>query len=341
MPGSGTSLRLRRRTPRRGAIGPAVGGALALVSILAFGSVAPVLARGTSPAASSSVAPTPRPLPSPSRIPISTPVPVTPGSLTFYGRGYGHGLGLSQYGARGRALAGQLAPAILAHYYQNTTMASLSPGAPVRILVLAPSTPTAAHPIVLHGRGAPFTLDGVAGTFPIGARAEVWRSGNGFGILISSTTGKVLLKTASNVADLRFRAGADPGRLQLDSKPGSDDTYRGTLRIVLTSNGVVVVNELGLDLYLRGVVPAEMPASWPAEALKSQAIAARSYAEAHVRVGSGSYDLFDDTRSQVYHGSLGEVTASTAAISATAGQVLKSGSAIINALYHSADGGAT
>ena len=341
MPGSGTSPGLRRRTPRRRTIGPAVGGALALVSILAFASVAPVLARGTSPAASRSVAPTPRPLPSPSRIPNSTPVPVTPGSLTFYGRGYGHGLGMSQYGARGRALAGQLAPVILAHYYQNTTMASLSPGALVRILVLAPSTPTAAHPIVLHGRGTPFTLDGVAGTFPIGARAEVWRSGNGFGILISSATGKVLLKTASNVADLRFRAGADPGRLQLDSKPGSDDTYRGTLRIVLTSNGVVVVNELGLDLYLRGVVPAEMPASWPAEALKSQAIAARSYAEAHVHPGIGAYDLFDDTRSQVYQGSLGEVTAATNAITATAGQVLKSGASVITALYHSADGGAT
>jgi stage II sporulation protein D len=104
---------------------------------------------------------------------------------------------------------------------------------------------------------------------------------------------------------------------------------------------VIAVNELGLDLYLRGVVPAEMPASWPAEALKAQAIAARSYAEEHVHPGSGAYDLFDDTRSQVYHGSLGETTATNTIVTATAGQVLKSGSSIINALYHSADGGAT
>ena len=117
---------------------------------------------------------------------------------------------MSQYGARGRALAGQLAPEILAHYYQNTTLAALSPAAPVRILVLAPSSPTAAHPIVLHGRAAPFTLDGIAGAFPIGARAEIWRSGNGLGILVNSASGAVLLKTTSNVADLRFRAGADP-----------------------------------------------------------------------------------------------------------------------------------
>src|SRR6476469_7537119 len=47
-----------------------------------------------------------------------TPLP----DITFYGRGYGHGVGMSQYGARGRALAGQLAPAILAHYYPRTTL---------------------------------------------------------------------------------------------------------------------------------------------------------------------------------------------------------------------------
>ena len=298
-------------------------------------------APGAAPAASPSSGPTPRAFPSPSRIPPISPLPITPGSVTFYGRGYGHGLGLSQYGARGRALAGQSAASIVAHYYQGTTPALVSASAPVRILVLAPSNPTAAHPIILHGRGAPFTLDGIKGTFPIGARAEIWRSGNGYAIQVNSATGVLLLKTSSNVADLRFRSGGDPGRLQLDSKPSSDDTYRATLRIVATSDGTIVVNELGLDLYLRGVVPAEMPATWPAEALKAQAIAARSYAEAHVHVGIGAYDLFDDTRSQVYQGSLGEATNGTNAVTATAGMVLKSGSTIITALYHSADGGAT
>jgi stage II sporulation protein D len=287
------------------------------------------------------VAPTPRALPAPRRITPVNPIPITPGSVTFYGRGYGHGLGMSQYGARGRALAGQAAATILAHYYEHTTMASVSSAAPVRVLVLGPAAPTATNPIVLHGRGAPFTLDGVSGTFPIGARAEIWRSGNGFGILINSATGAVLLHTTSTVADLRFRSGAEPGRIQVDSKPSAYDTYRGTIRIMAISTGVIAVNELGLDLYLRGVVPAEMPASWPAEALKAQAIASRSYAEAHVHVGIGAYDLFDDTRAQVYRGSLGEVTAATNAVTGTAGQVLKNGSTIITALYHSADGGAT
>ena len=285
--------------------------------------------------------PTPRALASASRIAPIGAVPVQPGTVTFYGRGYGHGLGLSQYGARGRALAGQTAATILAHYYQGTTAAAVDPAAPVRILVFGPSSPTATTPIVLHGRGAAFTIDGLTGTFPIGARVAVWRSGSGFGLKITSTAGSLLLSKTTATADLRLRSGADPGRIQVDSQPSAFDTYRATIRILGTSSGVLAINEIGLDLYLRGVVPVEMPAGWPIEALKSQAIAARSYAEEHVHVGIGAYDLYNDTRSQVYRGSLGEVNTATAAVTGTAGGVLKSGSRVINALYHSADGGAT
>jgi stage II sporulation protein D len=307
-------------------------------------SSSPAGSPASSPAAASGVPtllPTPRALPSVSPIAPIPPVQVQPGSVTFYGRGYGHGLGLSQYGARGRALAGQSAATILAHYYQGTTAATADPAAPIRVLVYGPSSPTAAKPIVLHGRGAPFTIDGFNGSFPIGARLAVWRSGSGFGISVRSAGGSLLLSKTTPTADLRVRSGAEPGRIQVDSQPSSFDTYRATIRILGTSKGVLTVNEIGLDLYLRGVVPAEMPAGWPIEALKAQTIAARSYAEQHVHVGIGAYDLFNDTRSQVYRGALGEVAAATAAVTATAGGVLKSGSAIINALYHSADGGAT
>ncbi|MGH2511257.1 MAG: SpoIID/LytB domain-containing protein, partial [Candidatus Limnocylindrales bacterium] len=315
-------------------------------------SVLPSVLPSPSASAAASGAPSPSPIadpatPSPRALPSAilvapiAPIQVRPGSVTFYGRGYGHGLGLSQYGARGRGLAGQPAATILAHYYQATVPATVAQTAPVRVLVLGPSSPTSSKPIVLYGRGAPFTIDGFSGTFPIGARVAIWPSGTGFAIRVNSAGGALLLDKTTTVADVRVRAGADPGRIQLDSKPSADDTYRATIRILATSSGAIAVNEIGLDLYLRGVVPAEMPASWPVEALKAQAIAARSYAEAHVHVGIGAYDLFDDTRSQVYQGSLGEVGAGTAAVTATAGGVLKSGSAIINALYHSADGGAT
>ena len=289
--------------PRRRMRLAPVGAGVVLLVALGLLPAAPVLARGpvVEPGAGA-VLPVPIPGPPVQRRPFAPP------TVTFYGRGYGHGVGLSQYGARGRALAGQSAATILAHYYQGTTPATVSASAPVRILVLAPIKPTAVKPIILHGRGAPFSIDGISGTFPIGAKVAVWPSGSGFAIRVSSSSGTLLRSTTSAAEDIRLHSGADPGRIEVDTKPVADDTYRGVIRVLGTSSGVIAVNEVGLDLYLRGVVPAEMPASWPAEALKAQAIAARSYAEEHVHPGSGAYDLFDDTRSQVYHGSLGETT---------------------------------
>jgi stage II sporulation protein D len=322
---------MRRSGPRR-AIRPVLACTFVLLVAFGVGSVPTALAAGPSAVLSS--------VPPPGGGGIHR-IQVVPTTVTFYGRGYGHGVGMSQYGARGRALAGQTAGTILGHYYQGTTLATVSASAPVRILVLAPIKPTAAKPIILHGRGAPFTIDGISGTFPVGAKVAVWPSGAGFAIQVSSSSGTLLLKTTSAAEDIRLRSGADPGRIEVDTKPVADDTYRGVIRLLGASSGVSAINEVGLDLYLRGVVPSEMPSSWPAEALKAQAIAARSYAEEHVHPGTGSFDLFDDTRSQVYHGSLGETTTTNTIVTGTAGQVLKSGSAIINALYHSADGGAT
>ncbi|HEY7937769.1 MAG TPA: SpoIID/LytB domain-containing protein [Candidatus Limnocylindrales bacterium] len=314
-----------RRTSSRRALGPALACSFVLLVAFAIGPVPSALAATPPPPTAGG----------------TQRIQIVPTTVTFYGRGYGHGVGLSQYGARGRALAGQSAATILAHYYEGTTPATVSASAPVRILVLAPIKPTAAKPIILHGRGEPFTIDGISGTFPVGAKVAVWPSGTGFAIQVNSSSGTLLRKTTSTAQDIRLRSGADPGRIEVDTKPVADDTYRGVIRLLGASSGVMAINEVGLDLYLRGVVPSEMPSSWPAEALKAQAIAARSYAEEHVHPGTGSYDLFDDTRSQVYRGSLGETTTTNAIVTATAGQVLKSGSAIINALYHSADGGAT
>ena len=100
-----------------------------------------------------SLAHTPPPPPGTVRPPRPTvpPRPVT--SVTFFGRGWGHGVGLSQYGARGRALAGQLAPAILAHYYAGTTLGQRAPSTIVRVLVLTGYVATAAKPATITGRG--------------------------------------------------------------------------------------------------------------------------------------------------------------------------------------------
>jgi stage II sporulation protein D len=92
---------------------------------------------------------------------------------------------------------------------------------------------------------------------------------------------------------------------------------------------------------MRGVVPAEMPSGWPAEALEAQTVAARTYAARRLRPGVSTWDVYDDTRSQVYHGSQREATATNNAIVGTAGQVLRSGSAFANTVFHSTGGGAT
>ena len=265
-----------------------------------------------------------------------------PRDLTFYGRGWGHGVGMSQYGARGRALAGQTTAQILAHYYAGTSLGQRSPTTVVRVLVMTGFAATAAKPAIVTGRGGTWTIDGQAGTFPADARLTLAPTSTGATTwtlkVIASTGG--LLKTATVSSAVVVRPASSASFLELTSKASTANQYRGYLRIRLTTT-VMVVNHVGLDLYLRGVVPAEMPSSWPAEALKAQSIAARSYAVNHLHPSTGTYDVYDDTRSQVYRGRRGEAAAANAAIAATAGSVLLRGTAVANALFHSSDGGWT
>ena len=95
--------------------------------------------------------------------------------------------------------------------------------------------------------------------------------------------------------------------------------YRGSLIVVpRDSGGLYAINSVPLEAYLRGVVPNEMPADWPAEALRAQAVAARSYALA--TADGGLWDQYDDTRSQVYGGISSETQATNQAVEATARQ---------------------
>ena len=274
-------------------------------------------------------------------VPRHRPDPTPPASIVFYGRGYGHGVGMSQYGARGRALAGQDAATILAHYYQGTTPGTTDPRRAVRILVLHGFQSSATRPLRLYGRGGPWTIDGIAATFPRDAQLQVRTLGTGFRVVVRAAAGTVLLNQATT-GSLRVRpANVAVGTIQVWSKPGSFDRYRGVIRLRSTASGIDAINETELDLYLRGVVPAEMPATWPVEALRAQAIAARSYAARRLHPRTGFYDLYDDTRSQVYRGAAGERAAPSGAVADTAGQILRSGTSIANTLYHSTGGGAT
>jgi len=308
--------------------------------------VAALLAFASIPGSAATVAAVdPTPTPSATTSPAPTTVPTSPaGSVTFYGRGYGHGLGMSQYGARGRALAGQLAPQILAHYYQGTTLATVDPATPIRILVVSGFLPSSSRPARVVAHGGPWTVDGVPGSWPAEGSATMTPAASPAGswqLTIADATGAVLL-VAPVASSVRIRPAGPATQLQVWFKPSYYDTYRGTIRLIGSGSGTITaIEETALDTYLLGVVTSEMPANWPVEALKAQAIAARSFAAAHLHPTTGSWDVYDDTRSQVYHGVLGESAAGTAVVAATAGQVLMAGSSVAMTLFHSSDGGAT
>lgn len=115
--------------------------------------------------------------------------------------------------------------------------------------------------------------------------------------------------------------------------------YRGDLEIRMIGDKVAIINHLHLEEYLYSVVPSEMPASWPLEGLKAQAVAARSYTLR--RLGGEHYDLCSTVRSAVYRGLIAEHPRSRAAVDATRGQVLTHGGSIIDAVYSSNVGGHT
>ncbi len=118
--------------------------------------------------------------------------------------------------------------------------------------------------------------------------------------------------------------------------------YRGSLDLNLEARGIRVINRLGLEEYLYGVVSKEMPADWPIEALKAQAVAARTYAlyskNRHTEEG---FDVCATTHCQVYGGIEAEKSAVKAAVDATGGQVLYYGGKPIDAFFHTDSGGMT
>ncbi len=121
-----------------------------------------------------------------------------------------------------------------------------------------------------------------------------------------------------------------------------DRWYRGRTLLVPEKGALTAVNYVDIEQYLYSVLGAEMSGNWPQEALKAQAVAARSYA-IHQRLKSETdlYDVDDTQSSQVYKGLQTESSGTYTAVDATAGQVLTYNGQIILAVFHSASGGHT
>lgn len=240
------------------------------------------------------------------------------------GAGFGHGIGMSQYGAYGFALEGSSYANILAHYYKGTQLSS-APSRPVRVL-LQPVDPYIRVQGVTRANGRHLSSGTTYIARPSGSR-----------ILVTTSGGRRVARFAS---PLRFKGPDAVGLLGPALNGVGSGLYRGVIEVVHDSGGLTAINELDIDTYVRGVVAGEMPSSWPLEALKAQAVTARTYALA-TRKTTGLFDQYPDTRSQVYRGVTGESARSDAAVAETAGRVLTYGGQPAVTYYFSTSGGHT
>jgi stage II sporulation protein D len=235
------------------------------------------------------------------------------------GHGWGHGVGMSQWGAQGYAEHAYTYQQILAAYYPGTTLET-QPTTRIRVLLASGRkslTLSSDQPItVTDGAGAAHTLP--AGTTKLTPALQLAVDGGAAQPLTPPLT----------------FAPASGSSLTL-GRP-----YRGTITVDLVGNRLEAVNTLPLEQYLAGVVPSEMPSTWLPAALETQAVASRTYALATRRVGA-DFDVYADTRSQAYGGIDAERPTATAAVAATAGQVLFYGSSLATTFFSSSSGGRT
>jgi stage II sporulation protein D len=225
------------------------------------------------------------------------------------GHGWGHGVGMGQWGAEGYALQGYTYDAILAAYYPGTAL-STATAKTIRVLLADGKkqlTVSSDQPIgVVDGNGKTHTL--AAG----------------------STTFTTTLPYAAP--------------LTLSPAHGSTLTlgraYRGKVIVDVVNGKLRAIDILPLEQYLYGVVPSEMSSTWQPDALEAQAVASRSFALASARRG-GSFDVYSDTRSQAYLGVAAETPEATAAVDATKGKVLMYGTKIATTVFSSSTGGRT
>ncbi|GAA4288620.1 cell wall-binding repeat-containing protein [Georgenia daeguensis] len=274
------------------------------------------------------------------------------GAWTVDGRGWGHGIGLSQWGAQGAALQGRTADQILGFYYPGTTSGSVANDT-VEV-ALSALVPTSTVTLWAPAGQQAFTVsvDDGASRQVGGGRLTITRNGTTEYVVErrTSPTGGVIERLTLKGTQLRVATG-DGVVVARTSSATTGTWYRGTIRLApsTAAGSFDVVNDVLLEDYLRGVVPRESPASWELEALRAQAVAARSYVLSEGR-RSTYFETCDTTQCQVYGGratvdAAGKVTANKEhartdeAVRTTAGTVRKYGSAVAFTQFSATNGG--
>ena len=221
--------------------------------------------------------------------------------LTITGAGFGHGIGMSQYGTYGYSLHLKTYDYILGHYYSGTTLGALDANPEVKVLLQG-----ARKSIVLRRRAERRRAEARPGPDlqraprrrrPRAARRERQERGH----------------RARDAARRRPRRPAAAPERHVGARRARRPVPRRRCSSAPRARACVAVNALDLEDYVRGVVSGESPSAWPTEALKAQAVAARTYAIT-THAGGGVFDQYADTRSQVYRGVSAETPSTDAAV---------------------------
>jgi stage II sporulation protein D len=231
------------------------------------------------------------------------------------GHGFGHGVGLSQYGAYGYAQHGRNYEQILNHYYRNTKVGKGRTGR-VRVLLGSQGSIGFSNAESACGRDL--------------------NPGKDYSFALSGAKVTLLAPNGSKLRPCGKEGRAKGGRTISIAGVGR---YRGDLIASVDGGSLLVINSVGVEGYVKGVVANEMPSSWHQQALRAQAVVARSYGLATKR--SGAFDHYDDTRSQVYGGRDSETKATNRAVKRTKRKVVKFDGKIATTYYFSTSGGET
>ena len=267
--------------------------------------------------------------------------------VTFYGKGWGHGIGLSQWGAQGWAegaagvrLNGEQ---IVAKYFPGALLEAQPISKPFRVLLSAPSTACIARTIWDVAR---MTSAGGLRLVNDADPSVVYFDAAPNQPLHFTTSGSTLIAT-EQWSGRRVYVGEDTVTLvptqwwdpiYIDQKALA---YRGNIQVQVRDEGNLrVVNFASSDDYMRGTLPGEMPGDWEMEALRAQAITARTYAAwRQATAGDRTWDVRDDTADQCYGGRSFESPRTSAAVESTAARILTYAGQPIRALFSSAHGG--
>jgi SpoIID/LytB domain protein len=277
-----------------------------------------------------------------------------PDTFVFPGSGFGHGVGMSQYGAYGQALEGRSATDILTHYYTGTSVAPVNDAVDLRVNLVhaAPADTLYVRGEQLGGAGGAVTIS-AGGTTVDGGPGDAFVFGvAGTNVTVARAGGPQV--AAGPAATVTFVPGllnvAGPG----DTFESGGHRYRyGRLEVAVVAGALEAVLVLKLHgEYLRGI--SEVPSSWPAAALEAQVIAARTYALRKYRLGERPEcrcHVYDTVFDQVYAGWVKEAEPTygarwVAAVDATSpspttGLAVLYGGEPITANYFSSSGGRT